>query len=330
VVRFIIRRLLWAVPTVLIVTFLVYVAIRIGTDPVASFLRANTRASEEDVQEYIEQNGLYEGFGGYVKGYFSWLGGFLTGDWPNSIKGNQPVWPELKNAIGNSLRLAGIGAVLGMVIGCTFGVLAALKPGSLRDGSVNTTALVMLSIPPFVTAVVLQMVFAVYTREWFPEASWLHFPTSGVYPPGQQGFDLVEMLRHLTLPVAVVAIQSVAVYTRYMRASLLDVLNSDYLRTARSKGVTERRVLVRHAMRNAMLPIVTLAAIDFGLLFGGLIITERIFEYPGLGDFFLTAYSNGDFPQLMPWMVIVVLAVIAFNLLADLSYAFLDPRIRLD
>ena len=138
------------------------------------------------------------------------------------------------------------------------------------------------------------------------------------------------MLEHLVLPVTVVAIQSIAVYTRYMRASLLDVLNSDYLRTARSKGVSERRVLVSHAMRNAMLPIVTLAAIDFGLLFGGLIITENIFEYPGMGKFFLNAYSNGDFPELMPWMVIVVLAVILFNLLADLSYAFLDPRIRLD
>ena len=116
---------------------------------------------------------------------------------------------------------------------------------------------------------ILQMVFAVYTREWFPEQEWLHFPTSGVYPPGQQGFDLVEMLRHLTLPVIVVAIQTIAVYTRYMRASLLDVLNSDYLRTARAKGVSERTVLVRHAMRNAMLPIVTLAAIDFGALSPG-------------------------------------------------------------
>jgi peptide/nickel transport system permease protein len=150
-----------------------------------------------------------------------------------------------------------------------------------------------------------------------------------VYPPGQQGFNLVEMLRHLTLPVIVVAVQGVAVYTRYMRASLLDVLNSDYLRTARAKGVSERTVLVRHAMRNAMLPIVTLAAIEFGALFAGLIITENIFEYPGMGMYFLTAYSNGDFPELMPWMVIVVLAVIIFNLLADLSYAVLDPRIRL-
>jgi peptide/nickel transport system permease protein len=232
--------------------------------------------------------------------------------------------------MGNSLRLAGIATCLGITIGISFGVYAALKPGSLRDGGVNTTALVMLSIPPFITAIMLQMVFAVYTREWFPEATWLHFPTAGVYPPGQQGFDLWAMLEHLVLPVTVVAIQSIAVYCRYMRASLLDVLNSDFLRTARSKGISERRVLVNHAMRNAMLPIVTLAAIDFALLFGGLIITENIFQYPGLGYFFLNAYSAGDFPELMPWMVIVVLAVVLFNLLADVSYAFLDPRIRLD
>jgi peptide/nickel transport system permease protein len=329
VFRFVVRRLIWAVPTLLIVTFLVYVAIRNGTDPLASYLRSNQRASQAKIDEYIEQNGLYEGFGGFVKGYFQWLGGFLSGDWPNSIKGNKEVWPDLKNALGNSIRLAGIAAIVGISIGITFGVIAALRPGSLRDGAVNSSALVMLSIPPFVSAVILQMVFAVYTREWWPDATWLHFPTSGVYPPGNNGFNLSAMLEHLVLPVTVVAIQTVAVYTRYMRASLLDVLNSDYLRTARAKGVTERRVLVRHAMRNAMLPIVTLAAIDFGALFGGLIITENIFQYPGMGQFFLTAYGNGDFPQLMPWMVIVVVAVILFNLLADLSYAFLDPRIRL-
>jgi peptide/nickel transport system permease protein len=330
VLLFVVRRLLWAIPTLLIVTFVVYVAIRIGTDPVASFVRSNTRASDEAIEQYIEQNGLYEGFGGYVKGYFQWLGGFLTGDWANSIKGNQEVWPNLKDALANSLRLAGISIVLGITIGCTLGLIAALRPGGLRDGSVNTAALVMLSIPAFVSAIVLQMVFAVYTRRWWPEATWLHFPTSGVYPPGHQGFDLVEMLRHLTLPVTVVVIQTVAVYTRYMRASLLEVMNSDYLRTARSKGISERRVIVRHALRNALLPIVTLAAIDFGALFGGLIITENIFEYPGLGRFFLNAYSNGDFPELMPWMVLVVTAVILFNLIADLLYAVLDPRIRLD
>jgi peptide/nickel transport system permease protein len=329
VIRFVIRRLIWAIPTLLIVTFVVYCAIRIGTDPVAAYKRSNPRATDAQIQAFTESNGLYEGFGGYVHGYVKWVGQFLTGNWPNSIKGNAPVWPELKDAMANSLRLGIIASFIGILIGCTFGILAALRPGSLRDGGVNTTALVLLSIPPFVSAVILQMVFAVYTREWFPEATWLHFPTSGVYPPGQQGFDPREMARYLVLPVAVVAIQTIAVYTRYMRASLLDVLSSDYLRTARSKGVSERRVLVRHAVRNALLPIVTLAAIEFGALFAGLIITENIFEYPGMGRFFLIAYGNGDFPQLMPWMVIVVVAVIAFNLLADLSYALLDPRIRL-
>ena len=328
--RFVVRRLIWAVPTLLIVTFVVYVAIRLGTDPVASYLRSNTRASQAKVDEYIEMNGLYEGFGGYVKGYFQWLGGFLSGDWPNSIKGNREVWPNLKNAMANTLRLAGIASLLGISIGITCGVFAALKPGSLRDGGINTSALVMLSIPPFISAILLQMVFSVYTQEWFPSASWLHFPAAGVYPPGQQGFDLGLMLKHLTLPVIVVAIQTIAIYARYMRASLLETLNSDYLRTARAKGISERRVLVKHAMRNAMLPIVTLAAIDFGALFGGLIITERIFSYPGMGMFFLDAYEVGDFPELMPWMVIVVVTVILFNLLADLSYAMLDPRIRLD
>ena len=328
--RFVVRRLIWAIPTLLIVTFVVYVAIRIGTDPVASYLRSNQRASQAKIDEYIETNGLYEGFGGYIKGYFQWLGGFLSGDWPNSIKGNREVWPNLKDAMANSLRLAGIASLVGISVGITFGVYAALKPGSLRDGGINTTALVMLSIPPFISAILLQMVFGVYTQKWFPGAEWLQLPVAGVYPPGQRGFDLRLMLEHLILPVTVVAIQTIAIYARYMRASLLETLNSDYLRTARAKGISERRVLVKHAMRNAMLPIVTLAAIDFGLLFGGLIITERIFSYPGLGDYFLTAYENGDFPELMPWMVIVVIATITFNLLADLSYATLDPRIRLD
>jgi peptide/nickel transport system permease protein len=171
------------------------------------------------------------------------------------------------------------------------------------------------------------MLFAVYWSRWFGKAL---FPTSGVYPPGHRGFDLGLMLKHLTLPVIVVAIQVIAVYARYMRASLLEVLNSDYMRTARAKGISERRVLVRHALRNALIPVVTVAAIDIGAILGGLIITENVFAYPGLGKFFLDAYGNGDFPQLMPWMFFFTIVVIMFNLLADVSYAWLDPRIRLD
>jgi peptide/nickel transport system permease protein len=137
------------------------------------------------------------------------------------------------------------------------------------------------------------------------------------------------MLKHMVLPTLVVAIQIIAVYARYMRSSLLDVLNSDFMRTARSKGISERRVLVRHGMRNALIPVVTIAALDVGAIVGGLIITENVFSYPGMGVYFLSAFGQGDFPLLMPWMVIIVASVLLFNLVADIAYAWLDPRIRL-
>jgi peptide/nickel transport system permease protein len=132
------------------------------------------------------------------------------------------------------------------------------------------------------------------------------------------------------LPTFVVAIQIIAVYSRYMRSSLLDVLSSEYMRTARSKGISEQRVLFKHGLRNALIPVVTIAALDVGAIVGGLIITENIFSYPGMGMYFLTAFGDGDFPLLMPWMVIIVFSTLMFNLLADISYAWLDPRIRLE
>lgn len=324
--RFVTRRIVWAIPTLFIVTFLVFVAIRIGTDPVASYLRLNPRASEAKVQQYKEVNGLV---GSIPEQYFRWLKNFVTGNWGNSIKGNRPVWPEMKNALANTIVLGGISVIVGVGLGILIGTIAALRQYSKFDSLSSTGAFIGLSIPPFISAVLLQMLFAVYFTKWLG-LSEPFLPTSGVYPPGHQGFDPVLRLKHLILPVTVVAIQIVAVYTRYMRASLLEVKNSEYMRTARAKGVSERRVVMRHAMRNALIPVTTAAAIDIGAIVGGLIITERIFEYRGMGDFFLTAFENGDFPQLMPWMVIVVISVILFNLVADVMYAWLDPRIRLD
>jgi peptide/nickel transport system permease protein len=175
--------------------------------------------------------------------------------------------------------------------------------------------------------VLFQLLFAVYWSRWFGHTL---FPTSGVYPPGHTGFDLILMLKHMALPTIVVAIQVIAVYSRYMRSSLLDVMNSDFMRTARSKGISERQILFKHGVRNALIPVVTIAALDIGSIIGGLIITENIFSYPGMGMYFLSAFGAGDFPLLMPWMVIVVASTLMFNLIADVSYAFLDPRIRLD
>ena len=325
-IRFIARRLLWTLPTLFLITFLVFVAIRIGTNPVQSYLRINPRASEEKILQYKTANGLN---GNIVSQYFHWLGHFVTFNWGRSIKGSRPVWPALKAAMANTLVLGFLATLVGVVVGLGIGILSALRPRSLFDQTTTTSAFIGISVPPYVSAVLLQLFFAITLTRWLG-LSKPFLPTSGIYPAGHQGFSPLLRLKHLILPITVVAIQIIAVYSRYMRASLLEVVNSDYLRTARAKGIKERRILVRHALRNALIPIVTVAAIDIGGIIGGLIITERIFENRGMGDFFLTAYENGDFPQLMPWMVFVVLGVILANLLADVLYAVLDPRIRLD
>jgi len=324
--RFVTRRLLWMIPTLFVITFLVFVAIRIGTDPVQSYLRLNPRASEAKVQQYKDANGLN---GSIVSQYFSWLHNFVTFHWGRSIKGSRPVWPELKAAMANTLVLGLCATAIGLVIGLAIGILSAMRPRSAFDEGATTVAFVGISIPPYVSAILLQLFFAITLTRWLGLKSPV-LPTSGIYPPGHKGFDPVLRAKYLILPITVVAIQIIAVYSRYMRASLLEVKNSDYLRTARAKGISERRILVRHALRNALIPIVTVAAIDIGAIIGGLIITERIFQNKGMGDYFLTAYTNGDFPQLMPWMVFVVLGVILANLFADVLYAVLDPRIRLD
>jgi peptide/nickel transport system permease protein len=146
--------------------------------------------------------------------------------------------------------------------------------------------------------------------------------------PGSTGFNPIDLGRHLVLPVLVISVQVIAVYSRYMRASMLDVMNSDYLRTARSKGIKERRVIIRHAMRNALIPITTLVAIDIGYIASGLIVTETIFQWPGMGPLFIQAVNEGDYPVVLAYVMITVFFVILFNLVADIMYAVLDPRIR--
>jgi peptide/nickel transport system permease protein len=316
-----VRRILWLPPTLLLITFLVYVACRIGWNPEASYLRANPRASEKKLEQFREINGLYPGFGGYLRGYREWLWNFVRGPghWPKSIKGGE-VWEPLRYSFFNTLRLAGIAAVLGIGLGVGVGILAGRKPGGWFDSLLNTVAYFVGAVPPFVSGVILQLAFAV-------SLGWL--PPAGVYPAGQRGFDLILMLKHLMLPVAVVAVQTIAQYARYTRASMLDVSSADYMRTARAKGIPERQVLFRHNVRNAMIPVVTVLGLDFGQLLGGLIITENVFEYPGMGVYFIDSALTGDFPKLLPFLVVITISVIMFNLIADVLYAVLDPRIRL-
>jgi peptide/nickel transport system permease protein len=321
VARYIVRRLLWIVPSILCVTFAVYVTCRVGWNPVASYGRLNPRAGNARAEQFKQDNGLYPGVTGYIRGYVEWLGKFVRGPdaWPKSIEGGE-VWEPLRYSFFNTLRLVGTTAVVGIGVGVSIGILASRKPGGWLDTAVNTTAFIVGGIPAFVSAVILQLVFAV-------QLAWL--PPAGVYPPGHQGFDLIEMLKHMILPVTVVAIQTIGQFARFTRASVLDVASSEHLRTARSKGISERNVLFRHNVRNALIPIVTIGFVEIGQLFNGLIITENIFNYPGMGVYFVDAATTGDFPKLLPFLVIFTFIVIIFNLIADVLYAYLDPRIRL-
>jgi peptide/nickel transport system permease protein len=323
--RFIVRRLLWAIPVLIAGSLIVFLAVRATTDPVAAAIR-NPKTTPETLAKYKHDLGLDKS---WLEQYWIFLRNFVTGDMGQSQHSNVPVWPELRSALVNSLVLGLVASFIAISIGLIIGLISAIRQYSLFDNASTGLAFFGLSMPTFWFALILIVLFGSFYTQTFDKFSPL-LPTTGMYDPGQQGFDLVQRARHLALPVMVLSVQLIAVYSRYMRTSMLETLNSDYLRTARAKGISERRVVVKHALRNALIPISTFAAIDIGAIAGGLVITERIFNYPGMGNYFLDAYRNADYTQILPWMMFVVGFVILFNLLADLSYAWLDPRIRLD
>jgi peptide/nickel transport system permease protein len=305
----------------------VFFIVRTTFDPLGG-AQLNPRVSQADIIRIKHDLGLDKtGFVGLMTQYRNWLVHFMQGDWGKSLLTNRPVLPDMRNALANTLVLGLLATSFSIAVGLAIGVLSALRQYSWFDQMATGGAFIGLSIPNFWFALLLQIMFGVWLTRWLG----LHgpaLPIAGLYTPGHVGFDLVDRLRHLMLPMLVLSVQEIAVYSRYMRASMLEVVHSDYMRTARAKGLEERRVILRHAMRNALIPITTVASLSIGAIFGGLIITEQIFEYPGMGRFFLNAFGRGDFQQIMPWMMITVFAVIAFNLVADIMYAVLDPRIR--
>jgi peptide/nickel transport system permease protein len=223
--------------------------------------------------------------------------------------------------------LGAIGVLFSLVIGVAIGVFSALRRYSAFDNLATGGAFLGLAIPNFWFALMLQIFFGLYLTQWLHLGRPI-FYTAGMTTPGASGFHPVDLIRHLALPALVLSVQIVAIYSRYTRASMLEVLQADFLRTARAKGLRERRVIVHHALRNALIPLTTQVGIDVGAIAAGLIITEQIFQWPGMGKFFITAMTNGDYPQILPWLMITVTFVIVFNLLADIAYALLDPRIR--
>lgn len=321
--RYIIRRLLFSIPVLLISSVLVFAVVHATTDPLAG-AALNPRVTAEDVRRLREELGLDRP---PVEQYTTWLGNFVKGDWGTSLISGIEVRPQISEALLNTALLGVAGVLLSLVIGVGIGIYSALRQYSPFDYISAGLAFFGLSLPTFWFALMVQLVFGVYLTRWLGLSLPIFF-TTGMRTPGSQGFDAVDLLRHMALPVLVLAVQIIAVYSRYMRASMLEVLQSDYLRTARAKGLRERRVLVRHAMRNALIPLTTQVALDIGGIAGGLIVTETIFAWPGMGRLFIDSFGQGDYLVVLPWVMITVWFVIIFNLVADIMYAVLDPRIR--
>ena len=323
-IRYALRRLAAVLSILALISLFTFWAADSITNPTA-LIAVNPRITAADRAAYVEALGLDLPF---WQRYFAWLGNFVTGDLGTSLVQNgAEVWPLLRTALANTLVLLVVAVTLSLAIGIAVGTLGAVRRGSLLDYAATTTSFFGLSIPVFWLGLMLQLFFGLYFANWLGVTPPL-LPTAGLYSPGQVGFDLVDRARHLALPTMALSLQLVAVYSRYMRSSLLDALGAEYVRTAYAKGLSERAAVLRHGVRNALIPVTTQAALDIGLLVGGLIVTERVFQYPGMGVLFFDALHAGDYAVLLPVVMTVAVAVFVMNFAADLLYGVLDPRIR--
>ncbi len=230
--------------------------------------------------------------------------------------------------MGNTLQLVLIAEMLAVLIAVGIGVYSALRQYSAFDYTATTFSFVGLAIPVFWLALMLQVV----VTEIYKSTGHNIFPITSLnsVDPGSGLHFVVDRAWHLALPVLVLMIASVATYSRYMRASMLEVVNADYVRTARAKGLSESKVTMRHAFRNALIPLVTLVALQFGVLFGGAIVTETVFALDGMGLYYIRALNAGDPYPVMAWLMVTATMIIIFNLIADIAYGYLDPRVRYD
>jgi peptide/nickel transport system permease protein len=248
------------------------------------------------------------------------LGHFIVGD--------RPILPDIKRVLGNTLQLVIAAELLTLLLAIIVGVYSALRQYSLFDYTATTFSFLGLAMPVFWLGLILQIAFTeIYVN--FHVRIFYTAALSSI-DPGHGFHFFYDRVQHLVLPVITIAVANIAGYSRFMRASMLEVVNADYVRTARAKGLLERKIVIRHALRNALIPLLTLAAIDIGTLFGGAVITETIFGLDGMGRFFVTALGGGETYAVMAWMMIVATMIVFFNLVADVALGVLDPRIRLD
>lgn len=312
------------IPVILIITIILFGLLEIMPgDPVNAYLGVGSNATVEQQQQIREQLGLDDPF--HIR-YIKWLGRTLTGDFGNSYKYREPVVDVIGTFIWNSFYLNIVAMVLAFAIAIPVGIKSAVKKYGLFDNFWTVFSLTGVSMPSFFFALLLIFFIAIPVT-WLP----LNGMRTTIYmAKGYDSFgqEVLDVLKHMILPVTVLTISSLASLTRYVRNSVIEVINQDYIRTARSKGLAEKVVIYKHAFRNALLPIVTLLGLYIPSLFGGSILLETVFIWPGIGNVLFTSIGDRDYSMLMAANTFYAVLMLAGNLLADLAYAFVDPRIR--
>jgi peptide/nickel transport system permease protein len=322
---YIMRRIISGIVILAVASFLMFILVTLSGDPLSQ-LKQNPHISPATIAAARAQLHLNEPI---LPRYWTWLTGFLHGNFGISTTG-QPVGPQLWSRIGVTLTLVLPAIIFSVVVAVLVGVLSAVKQYSIIDHISTGLAYLFYSTPVFVVAILLKDFLAVDVNN---AVGHTVLYTVGQNTPGTTGTwnIITDAAAHTVLPVLTLVLITYAAWSRYQRASLLDVLNADYIRLARAKGLSPRRVLFVHALRNALIPVTTVVAIDVGALIGGAIITEIVFGWEGMGQFLyqgLTGPVSPDVNVVQAWLMITAVAVVVFNLLADLTYALLDPRIR--
>ena len=313
--RYILKRLLYAIPVFLGITFVIYTLINLAPGGPLSVLAASGEMSLSDLEALKISMGLDKPI---VIRYFIWLGDLLHGDFGISYRTSQEVSLMISQRIMPSLMLTGTGILAAMLVGVPLGIISAYKPNSVWDHISTFISFIGASVPNFFLSLLLIYVLAVKLK-WFP--------TSGMQSSGMSG-NLLDLLHHLAVPAFVCGIQPIGNYIKQTRSSVLEVLNEEYIKTARSKGLTNVVIVLKHAFRNALIPIVTTISLSIPFLIGGAVVTEQIFAWPGIGSLMITAITSRDYPVIMGVAVLICGVVLVANLILDLIYAALDPRIK--
>lgn len=313
--RYVAKRLLQAVPLLVGISVVVFLMIYLAPGDAAQFA-ISERANEQQVQEYRHYLGLDLP---WYRQYLRIVGNWVHGNLGTSIIERRPVSTIILERLPRTVELVGLAIILSLLLAIPVGVVSAVRQYSLIDHTVTVISFIGIAIPSFWLGIMLILLFSV-------DLHW--FPTSGTQTIGQS-FNIFDHLKHLVMPVSVLTVIQTAGWSRYMRSSMLEVLRQDYVRTAHAKGLANRNVLLWHAFRNALMPIITLLGLSLPNLVGGAIITEQIFSWNGLGKLIVDSAGKRDTPVVMTMVMISAVTIVIGNLLADLSYRLVDPRIEL-